>query len=67
MAAVGSRHRPADRRPRVLDRVRGHHHRGHRDTRAIVQWGGPDAAANFTEQQNALIDAWEATIEEACR
>jgi aminoglycoside phosphotransferase (APT) family kinase protein len=36
-------------------------------TRAIVQWGGPDAAANYTEQQNALIDAWEAAIEGACR
>ena len=36
-------------------------------TRAIVQWGGPDAAANFTEQQNTLIDAWEAAIEGACR
>jgi aminoglycoside phosphotransferase (APT) family kinase protein len=36
-------------------------------TRAIVQWGGPDAAANYTEQQNALIDAWEAAIAGACR
>ena len=36
-------------------------------TRVIVQWGGPDAAARYTEQQNALIYVWEAAIEGACR
>ena len=66
VAAMGRRHRALRPPTAATGPCSGRRSSCVTATRAIVQWGGPEAAANFTEAQNALIPPWEAAIEGAC-